>query len=459
MAQMLGYTEEEMLGKPVFSFMDEEGMKLTTVHMERRKQGVKEQLEFEFVCRDGKRIDTLLETSPILDEDGTYIGSIAGVQDITERKQLEEQVRHQKDFLAGVLESLPHPFYVVDANDYTIKMANSAAAFDRRSKRPTCYAVTHGRSEPCEGPEHLCPLKKVKKTRSPVVVEHVHCDQQDNRVNVEVHAYPIFDQEGSISEVIEYTLDITERRRMEEARAEQAAALARAKEIQQSRQRIVTAQESLRRDIAQQIHGAVQNRLVMLIHRLQELQQAAALSAELFRQLTEIRQDIAELLENQLRPIAYQLYPSVLRRGLVAALQSLRDRLEISLVIEMEIDDELLLKERHDHNVISEPVRLAAYRITEEAIGNVLKHASADKVAIRLQSLRDRVICLDIWDNGKGFDAESLSYGLGIAFMRDYAELVGGECAVWSVLGKGTRVTATLPLATTAEELPERVSP
>ncbi len=69
--------------------------------------------------------------------------------------------------------------------------------------------------------------------------------------------------------------DITERKIAEEERVQHATALARAEELQLSLQRIVTAQESVRRDIAQQLHGSVQNRLIILLHRLAELERKA----------------------------------------------------------------------------------------------------------------------------------------------------------------------------------------
>lgn len=124
--------------------------------------------------------------------------------------------QHSKEFLEKVLESLTHPFYVVDANDFTIKMANSAACFGSLDEASTCYALTHRRTEPCAG-EHPCPLEIVRRTKEPVVVEHVHYDKDGNPRNMEVHGYPIFDDEGNVVQMIEYCLDITARRRAEEA--------------------------------------------------------------------------------------------------------------------------------------------------------------------------------------------------------------------------------------------------
>lgn len=135
--------------------------------------------------------------------------------EIAERKKAEEKIREQNEFLNHVLESLPHPFYVLDAKNYKIKMANSAAAVDGLEESTTCYELTHRRGVPCNGSEHTCPLQMVKQTKEPVIVEHVHFDREGNPKNVEVHGYPIFDEEGNVIQMIEYSLDITERKKLE----------------------------------------------------------------------------------------------------------------------------------------------------------------------------------------------------------------------------------------------------
>jgi CheY-like chemotaxis protein len=136
--------------------------------------------------------------------------------EINQRKQAEEQMRQQHEFLDTVLESLTHPFYVIDANDYSVEMANSASGLRSPSRATTCYALTHQRDTPCESSDHPCPLRDVKKTKKTVVVEHIHHDDKGNRMVVEIHAYPIFDGDGNVSKVIEYALDVTARKKAEE---------------------------------------------------------------------------------------------------------------------------------------------------------------------------------------------------------------------------------------------------
>jgi len=101
MAEMLGYAVEEMTGKHLFEFMDEKGRESAQKQLERRRQGTKELHDFEFVRKDGSRLCALLATAPITDERGTYLGAIAGVLDITDRKHLEKEL-----LKASKLESL-----------------------------------------------------------------------------------------------------------------------------------------------------------------------------------------------------------------------------------------------------------------------------------------------------------------------------------------------------------------
>jgi PAS domain S-box-containing protein len=132
-----------------------------------------------------------------------------------ERTQAEEALREQNEFVTNMFESLTHPFYVIDADDYTIKMANSAARMGELSELSTCYTLTHKRDQPCSGDEHPCPLEIVKATRKPSMVEHLHYDEEGNPRHVEVYGYPVFDREGHVVQMIEYALDITERKQAE----------------------------------------------------------------------------------------------------------------------------------------------------------------------------------------------------------------------------------------------------
>ncbi|VVB87934.1 Methanogenesis regulatory histidine kinase FilI [uncultured archaeon] len=135
-------------------------------------------------------------------------------QEITERKKAEEQIVQQKEFLTNIFESLTHPFYVIDAENRTIVMANPAARRGPLAIGSKCYEVTHRSDKPCSD-VGVCTLEEVKKTKKPATLEHIHYDKDGNAANVEVHGYPVFDKEGNVAQMIEYCLDITERKRAE----------------------------------------------------------------------------------------------------------------------------------------------------------------------------------------------------------------------------------------------------
>ena len=122
LAELLGYTADEMIGMPLFAFMDAEGQTLATATLERRRQGFADQLDFKLLRKDGTPIWTLVNASPLQDDAGGYIGALAMLTDITARRQAEEQLRYQADLLDQVSDAI----ISTDAS-FTIKSWNAAA--------------------------------------------------------------------------------------------------------------------------------------------------------------------------------------------------------------------------------------------------------------------------------------------------------------------------------------------
>jgi len=147
------------------------------------------------------------------DENKTKAQLISELKDL--RQKNIESKKSEVSRISEIIESINYPFYILDANDYSLKLANSTAQLHFKSGKATCYALTHNKKVPCGNTEHLCPLEEAKKTKKPVKVEHVHSDKNGNTRNVEVHGFPIFDENGNIVELIEFCLDITKRKKAE----------------------------------------------------------------------------------------------------------------------------------------------------------------------------------------------------------------------------------------------------
>ncbi len=120
MAEILDYTVEEMLGKPLLDFMDERGVRMF-------QQGTEALHDLELLRKDGTRIYTLMSTSPQLDEHGAYTGAIAAVQDITERRRTQEAMHRSELRLRSLLESLPAAILETDLDGCIIECNQKTA--------------------------------------------------------------------------------------------------------------------------------------------------------------------------------------------------------------------------------------------------------------------------------------------------------------------------------------------
>ena len=99
MAEMLGYTIDEMMGQTLYSFMDEEWSKVAKANIQQRRQGIEGKLEYKFQRKDGQDLWVLFSAAPILRDDGSYAGDIGMLNDITERKRFEGAIQATNDIL------------------------------------------------------------------------------------------------------------------------------------------------------------------------------------------------------------------------------------------------------------------------------------------------------------------------------------------------------------------------
>ena len=250
--RLLGYEPTEVIGQPTSRFIHGVQPPVLRSRLEQVLSGETVANEYRMIARSGEMRWVRTSSQPVFSE-GKPAGMQGVLTDITERKEAEERIQAQNEFLTSVLESLTHPFYVVDAQDYTIVMANSAARFNDAAGSTTCYALTHRRDTPCDLADHPCPLREIKQTKRPASVEHIHYDADGKPRYFEVYGYPLFDEGGNVARVIEYTLDVTERTEAEHALREaiEAAEAARREEGQRRRE------AEQRRQVAESLAGVL----------------------------------------------------------------------------------------------------------------------------------------------------------------------------------------------------------
>ncbi|MGO9569900.1 MAG: PAS domain S-box protein [Desulfomonilaceae bacterium] len=214
-----GFTREELVGRTSIELgwiSPQDRLRLVE---QLELHGRLEEMELNLTAKDKRQVYCVYRGEIVQFHNRPYLLSI--VQDITERKKADEVLRRHNEFLTTVLGSLTHPFYVINADNHLIELANAAALSSGVSASSTCYGATHGREIPCNDSAHPCPLDEVKRTGQPARVEHVHHDKEGKPRNIEVHAYPVLDDTGKVVQVIEYCLDVTDLKQAENSRRQQ----------------------------------------------------------------------------------------------------------------------------------------------------------------------------------------------------------------------------------------------
>jgi len=208
MARMLGYPPEKIIGKSFYSFMSQDNAAKATRKMEQRAQGVKERHEFEFQRADGSPLYVIMETSPLFGADGRFDGALAGVMDITERKQAQDALQFERDNLDGIMSAMEDGVCIVNKNR-DIEYANPALVRQFGSyEGQKCFRYLHSQKQPC--PE--CRIDQVLAGKS------VHWEWSSATSD---HVYDLLDTplrkpDGTVC-MLEILRDVTQRKRMEDA--------------------------------------------------------------------------------------------------------------------------------------------------------------------------------------------------------------------------------------------------
>jgi PAS domain S-box-containing protein len=212
--EMFGWTREEFLTKTIKDMVPQENHALLP---EKQDETTISDEPFETVNIRANGEKFPVAVSGRIQTVGDEKRLLVVVRDITEQKRFEADLTAQHQFLTHVIESLTEPFCVINAEDYTVDIANSAALANATlQKGMTCFALTHQQDEPCSSSEHPCPMRAVIEKREAVQFEHIHYDQYGEERYFEVNGYPIFNETGQVTKMIEYSIDITERKKAEE---------------------------------------------------------------------------------------------------------------------------------------------------------------------------------------------------------------------------------------------------
>ena len=208
------------------------------------------------------------------------------------------------------------------------------------------------------------------------------------------------------------------------------------RERQESARRVLAAQEAERVGIARDLHDEVGQVLTGVLLQLNSIAETAP---EHRAELDEARQSVRRALD-EVRRISSELRPEMLEHlGLVSALTELATT--FARVGDVRVDRDFA----SSLPKLAPEVELAVYRIAQESLTNIARHAEATRVTIRLDSGRDSVV-LHVADDGRGFRGAPVEHG-GLRSMRERALLVGGALAIKDTPGGGVEVRLEVPAA------------
>jgi signal transduction histidine kinase len=212
-------------------------------------------------------------------------------------------------------------------------------------------------------------------------------------------------------------------------------------QLQASRERLITAQDSARRQLERNLHDGAQQNLVALKLKIALAKNLAATDPKRAQAaLDELTGETNEAIET-LRELARGLYPPILaQEGLRAAIESQTRRSSIPV----EVAGERLPR-------YPQETEASVYFCVLEALQNVAKHSAATRATVRLEQ-RDGRLRFSVIDDGRGFDPARARWSSGFQNMRDRVEVLGGELQVESSPGAGTRVRGSIPVAAAQAE-------
>jgi PAS domain S-box-containing protein len=450
-AEAYGLQREALIGEPMGSVISDAGLAIDGSQVAYVREqiaavfdtGKSSEFELSWPLLNGPR-HLSVRLFPELDVQGAVINVLGITRDVTERKQAEEGLRQSEDRLRLVINTIPIMTWSVQP-DGVVDFVNqrwfdySGLTWEQFVQDPA--GLIH--------PEDK--TRVVEQWGACMTAgEPYEAEMRLQRADGEyrwflVRVAPLRNEQGKVIEWYGVSADIEDLKRAEErikATSEQLRALSA--RLQSARE-----EEDIR--IAREIHDEMGSTLTSLRWELERMDKSIA-EAEDQSQLQSLSTRIKDMMRltditiNTMRRVASELRPSILDDlGLVAAVEWQADQFQERTGIVCRCDCSI------DCFCFDPEQSTAIFRIFQEALTNVMRHANATAVDVLMREENGEFV-LTISDNGKGIteNEKSGTLSLGILGMRERAHLIGAELDINGVEGRGTVITVRLPSPTSA---------
>ena len=429
-----GYTLEEFLSMTVKDIRPQEDVPALIDEIDNHRSkssGLDHSGEWRHRNRDGTIIDVEITSHGL--NFANRRAELVLAEDITERKRMERALRQSEERFRTLIENASDMITILDAGGTILY------------ESPSIERVLGYRPEERVGKHafeliHPGDLSKAKGIfeqglRNPNTVHSIEC-----RLRHKDGTWRVLEITGNnllnkpvVAGIVVNSRDITERKQAEQAKV-------------RLRRRLVTAQEEERRRIARELHDQTGQQLAALMLGLQALRAAPTRQSPDQARLQQL-QELTGRLGREVHQLALELRPAALddlglHTALWTYLEGWSERCKIPVAFHSVGFEEQRLEPE---------VETAIYRIVQEAMTNVLKHADARSVSIIVERRHDHLLTI-VEDNGKGFDAERVMRApeaerrLGLLGMQERVALVGGSLSIESGPEVGTSVFVRIPV-------------
>jgi signal transduction histidine kinase len=367
----------------------------------------------------------------VMDQIGTLVGRVV------ERKRAEAALRQHEELLQKVILTMPVGVWLVNMAGEIIQGNPAGLEIWGRSETPDMNIYSEykgwwlGSGQPI-APEEWAAARAINRGET-LLEEEIIIERLDGSRQIILNsAIPIYDGEQQLGAII-VNQDISERKRMEMELSEVQRRLDEGREIE----RLQLAREL--HDMPMQELFAAQYALAELAHSLPD--GAAEANIESIKESLQNANKMLRDLCNELRPPTLESFG--LRSAIEAYIVQFRQKYN-EIQVELDLTD--------DEPALSDTSALALFRIYQQALGNVVQHAEAKNIWIRIW-FHNGWINMEIRDDGKGFQVPARWVELardshfGLVGSKERAEHIGGRYIVHSAPGQGTTVRVTAPLA------------
>jgi PAS domain S-box-containing protein len=354
-----------------------------------------------------------------------------------EKQSLEDRIRRSEQLYRTIVETAHDTIWMLDPE-------GKLTFVNKSTEETSGYQASELMGKSFEVFLHPEDLTKAREGFQRILKGQSYSDEirvhsKDGKIQrLSVNTIPLY-AGGRVIGMASFGRDVTEQKESEAALRESE------KQLRHLSSQLLTAQETERQRISRELHDELGQALTLMKIRLRFIEnELGGEQAVIREEFQDILQYIDQVIEN-VRRLSRDLSPSILEDlGLTAALQWLvsnfikRDAIKVSLEI-TDIDD-----------LFSQDRQIIIYRILQEALTNIGKHADAKNVSVVTQK-HDGRVSLCIKDDGKGFDVardamrEPSERGLGLAIIDGRARMLGASLDLWSQEGKGTQITLSIP--------------